>query len=111
MLELLRRNGTEVANTSSIDMEEVIAHSPHASSNGHGNDKLQGKMNGHAKDETGSHSGIFVQDQKILLRDGSVRGWIAVNVGEEDQSEVGEGINKQTKPDANPIQAVLDGEM
>ena len=110
MLEILRQNGTEVADTSTVDMEEVAVCNSHITSDAHGNGSSKAKMNGHANGKAEPSSRSPGQDQKILSKDGSVRGWVAVNVDEEDQKQAGEGLNTETKVDASPTDAVLEGE-
>ncbi|KAL8939433.1 MAG: hypothetical protein Q9216_003352 [Gyalolechia sp. 2 TL-2023] len=84
LLEFMRRNGIEVADTSALDMETDTSddHTP------------------------GSQAG---QDPKILKRDGSVNGWIALELGRSKRSE--EAGNEQTSERADPMEAVVQGEM
>ncbi|KAL8710125.1 MAG: hypothetical protein Q9220_005208 [cf. Caloplaca sp. 1 TL-2023] len=88
ILEVMRRNGIEVADTSSVDMEEsreVEEEKPPA-----------GEM------KTG-------QDAKILSSDGSVRGWVALELDGRKGDE--EAANRQTEESADPMEAVVQGEV
>ena len=88
ILEVVRRAGIEVADTSSVDME----------------------------DETGLKLSIkgdrasIGQDRKILATDGSVRGWVALKL-EDNDKKAGEGANAQSYKDTSPAQAVMENEM
>ncbi|KAL8863333.1 MAG: hypothetical protein Q9178_000013 [Gyalolechia marmorata] len=84
ILEVMRRKGVEVADTSAIDMEEAAA---------------DGFIAG---GQTG-------QDQRILRRDGSVAGWIALELGDHKHTE--EAANEQTSQTADPMEAVVQGEV
>ncbi|KAL8938408.1 MAG: hypothetical protein Q9211_003211 [Gyalolechia sp. 1 TL-2023] len=84
LLEFMRRNGIEVANTSLVDMEETISHDH-------------------------SPSGPAGQDHKILKRDGSVAGWVALELGARKRAE--EADNEQTSERADPMEAVIQGEV
>ncbi|KAL8671055.1 MAG: hypothetical protein Q9168_004426 [Polycauliona sp. 1 TL-2023] len=84
ILEVLRRNGVEVADTTTVDMEE-------RTTDGH-------VPNGH-----------MGQDWKILQKDGSVAGWVALDLGNNKHSE--EATNRQTSPTADPMEAVVQGEV
>ncbi|KAL8806145.1 MAG: hypothetical protein Q9182_001546 [Xanthomendoza sp. 2 TL-2023] len=84
ILEVMRRKGIEVADTSALDMEE-------------------GASNGHFP------AGHISQDSKILLRDGSVAGWVALHLSNHKHSE--EAANVQTSGTANPMEAVVEAEM
>ncbi|KAI4235033.1 MAG: hypothetical protein L6R40_006579 [Gallowayella cf. fulva] len=83
ILEVMRRNGLDVADTSAADMEEAAP-------------------NGHAAAEQRG------QDWKILGRDGSVAGWAALELGNNKHNE--EAANEQTSPTADPMEAVVQGE-
>ncbi|KAL8676026.1 MAG: hypothetical protein Q9186_007412, partial [Xanthomendoza sp. 1 TL-2023] len=78
ILEVMRRNGMEVADTSAHDMEEVA-------------------------------TGHIGQDFKILQRDGSVTGWVALHLGNDKHSD--EAANDQTLGTADPMEAVVQAEM
>ena len=104
MLEVLRQNGTEVAPTSATDMEEIPDHhGTKMTLNGHA------LGNGHAHHVKLEESLYKAQDKKILAADGSIRGWIALNPYNEDRP--GEAVNEKTKADADPMDAVLQGEI
>ncbi|KAL9003744.1 MAG: hypothetical protein Q9188_003408 [Gyalolechia gomerana] len=87
LLEFMRRNGLEVADTSLLDMEE-------ATSDGH---------------TSSGQAGQAGQDPKILKHDGSVTGWIALELAAGKHAE--EAGNEQTSERADPIEAVVQGEM
>ena len=103
MLEVLRQNGTEVADTSATDMEEVPEHRTKFTLNGHA------LGNGHAHHAKLDNPSYKSQDQKILAADGSIRGWVALNPYSEDRP--GEAVNEKTKADADPMDAVVQGEV
>ncbi|KAI4289282.1 MAG: hypothetical protein L6R35_001449 [Caloplaca aegaea] len=85
ILEVMRRNGIEVANTSSVDMEQ-------ATSDGH---IPQGQLG---------------QDLSILKGDGSVPGWIALDLATSSK-HVDEAANERTSENADPMDAVVQGEV
>ncbi|MCJ1253602.1 hypothetical protein MMC24_001414 [Lignoscripta atroalba] len=100
LLEVLRLNGVQVADTSDIDMENAHQH------------PVTITMNGHSKDESshvGKDQSILSQDHKILATDGSVRGWVALSISEESRN--GEATNVKTQLRADPSEAVMDGEV
>lgn len=83
-LEVMRSNGIEVADTSAIDMEEVAA-----------DGRVPGGENG--------------QDWRILQKDGSVAGWVALDLGHSKHTD--EAVNKETAQSADPMEAVFQGEV
>ncbi|KAI4216662.1 MAG: hypothetical protein LQ351_001151 [Letrouitia transgressa] len=89
ILEVLRQNGVKVADTSSKDMEEEDG----PVENG-----------GSADGDQGSR-----QDAKILRKDGSVKGWIALELAQDSGDD--EAANKRTDRTAEPIEAVVEGEI
>ncbi|KAL8761499.1 MAG: hypothetical protein Q9184_002378 [Pyrenodesmia sp. 2 TL-2023] len=84
ILEVMRRNGIEVADTSAIDMEESGSHAQNAIAQ-------------------------LGQDPKILKRDGSVTGWVTLDLGKSAYTD--EAVNKRTSENADPMDAVVQGEM
>ena len=100
ILEVMRHNGIEVADTSSIDMEEEVK-GKHKLANGHANGHVHGSI-----DTKGTSLG---QDHKILAADGSVRGWVALSV--DGERHAGEASNKSTDAAADPQEAVMSGEV
>ena len=88
ILEAIRRAGIEVADTSSVDMEDEAG--------------LKLSLKGERT--------VIGQDQKILATDGSVRGWVALKLEENDE-KAGEGANAQSYKNASPAQAVMKNEM
>lgn len=84
ILEMLRRNGVEVADTSALDMEGAAS-------------------NGHTTEGSTGH------DYKILRNDGSIKGWVALELGRSKHVE--EAANEQTSETADPMEAVVQGEM
>ncbi|KAL9614217.1 MAG: hypothetical protein Q9167_001305 [Letrouitia subvulpina] len=89
ILEVLRRNGFEVADTSRKDMEEE------EDSVGDG---------GSAEGDKG-----LGQDANILRKDGCVKGWIALELDKDNGDD--EAANKLTDRTAEPIEAVVEGEI
>ncbi|KAI4251462.1 MAG: hypothetical protein LQ352_004842 [Teloschistes flavicans] len=91
VLEVLRRCGWEVADTSAVDMEEE-------------------KEESLAVEKVGGHGvGTRGQDAKILRGDGSVRGWVSLDV--EGSRYKGEAANEETSETADPMEAVVQGEL
>ncbi len=88
ILEAERRAGIEIADTSSADMEDEA---------------------GLKLSIRGDRASIG-QDRKILASDGSVRGWIALKLGENDD-KAGEAANAQSFKNASPAQAVMENEV
>ena len=72
VLQAMRGNGIEVADTSDVDMEVV---------------------KGEGKEEVNGYASAPVQDRSILLTDGSVRGWIPVGLHGEARN--GNGLDKE----------------
>ena len=101
ILEVMRENGIEVADTSSIDMEEEVK-GKHKLANSHANGYVRHRSVGDQASSPG-------QDHKILAADGSVRGWVALSV--DDETQAGEASNKATHVAANPDEAVRSGEV
>ncbi len=88
ILEVTRRAGLEVAETSIAAMEDEAGL------------KLSIK---------GDRASIG-QDRKILATDGSVRGWIALKLV-ENNDKAGEAANAQSSKHASPAQAVIENEV
>ena len=104
ILEVLRENGIEVADTSRIDMEEE-EHFAQKGQNGH----MNGHMNGHLNGTRSKHERhAATQDWKILATDGTVKGWVSLNLSED---AVPNGTNDVTDADAMPSEAVMKGEV
>lgn len=100
ILQVMRENGMEVADTSRIDMEE----GEHAAGKGP-NGVLNGHVNGVVDKANGSAA---KQDWKILATDGSVRGWVALSVDGDSGTCGTSGV---TDVDAMPSEAVMQGEV
>ena len=101
ILEMLRINKFDVADTSSLDMEESATSPDHERKfNGHASPR----MNGSAKQS----QRLIGQDRKILADDGSIRGWIFVKL---DETKAHEAINEETDETAHPSAAIMDGEV
>ena len=94
ILEVMRRNGKEVADTSNADLEST---------------KQEPVPAGDSPSTGTKRETPLGQDPEILRRDGSIGGWIALELDKEAQS--GEGLNKTTSEAANPMDAVMDGEV
>lgn len=84
ILEVMRRNATEVADTSAIDMEESAS----------------------GTEKPVAHIG---QDAKILKGNGTVTGWVSLDLGKSAYAE--EAVNRRTSENADPMEAVVQGEM
>lgn len=97
ILEVMRENGIEVADTSAVDME-VESKGKHQLAN----DAANGTLHGHRDKLRG-------QDHKILAADGSVRGWVKLSIDGETQD--GEASNTETRVAADPNDAVMSGEV
>jgi platelet-activating factor acetylhydrolase len=93
MLEVLRRGGMRLADTSDVDMELAEAASD-------------------AGDQGGSGSVPGQQDGAILLKHGAVRGWIPLSLGQDEGSAapLDERAGAELA-DGSPRQAVGDGEL
>lgn len=100
ILQVLRLNGIEVADTSRIDMEEE----EHAVEK-----RPNGVQNGHVKGVVAKNDGSPAkQDWKILATDGSVHGWISLSVDDDSGTR---GTNGVTDADAMPSEAVMQNEV
>ncbi|KAL8733015.1 MAG: hypothetical protein Q9166_002413 [cf. Caloplaca sp. 2 TL-2023] len=84
ILEVMRRNGIKVADTSAIDMEEAAT-----------NDHVP--------------TGQIGQDSKILRKDGMIAGWVALDL--ENNKHTEEAANDQISESADPMEAVVQGEV
>jgi len=102
ILQVMRENGIEVADTSRIDMEEEeLADKVENGANGH--------LNGHVNGVVPKDGGYAAkQDRKILATDGNVKGWIALDVDENDFAKSTTGV---TDAEAMPGEAVMKGEV
>ena len=99
ILQVMRENGLEVADTSRIDMEEE--HAERKASNCIKNGRMNGVV---AKNGPGTAQ----QDWKILATDGSVHGWISLSVDDDSGTR---GASGATDTDAMPSEAVMQGEV
>lgn len=90
ILESLRRSGIKVADTSALDMELESSNAP-------GLEQLQ-------RNETFP----LAQDDKILLTDGSIKGWVAIPL--DDAEGFAHMTLPVTKP-TNPSDAIVQGEI
>ena len=108
ILEVLRGNGVEVAETSDVDMEVEKMRKDSVKENGH----INGHSNGHTKPQpTKTHpSASTTQDHNILSTDGSVRGWVALQLNTKNTDNE-EATNERTDENADPIEAVMEGEV
>ncbi|KAL9103613.1 MAG: hypothetical protein Q9163_001377 [Psora crenata] len=100
ILESLRRCSITVADTSELDLE------------------IQDDEAGQVPRFGGEDEGAVGQDHKILARDGSVRGWIAIDPEDEDRRMTTEGNRKNgpaqhghAKEPQGPDEAVIQGEL
>ncbi|KAL8948115.1 MAG: hypothetical protein Q9222_005674 [Ikaeria aurantiellina] len=96
ILEVMRRNGMEVANTSSVDMEETKEEEGEQIAVTNAHVPAAGKMK-------------IGQDVKILSSDGSVKGWVALDLAGAKGED--EAVNRRTEKTADPMEAVVEGEM
>ncbi|KAL9587791.1 MAG: hypothetical protein Q9203_003387 [Teloschistes exilis] len=94
-LEVLRRCGWDVADTSDVDMEDGSAAG------------VGGGVYGGARAE------MVGQDERILRGDGSVRGWVPLSLDLAGSSNgyKGEAANEETSAVADPMEAVVQGEV
>lgn len=101
ILQVMRLNGIEVADTSRRDMEEEEEHAVEKRPNG--------VHNGHVNGVVAKHDGSPAkQDWKILATDGSVHGWISLSVDEDSGTR---GTNGVADADAMPSEAVMQNEV
>jgi len=108
MLELMRQNGSEVANASHAD--KVAVQQPvQGPTNGHPIGGIFTKANGHVNGAPNSPQLKSTDEVDILATDGSIRGWIRVDV--EEETKPGEGENKTTAVEADPNEAVRETEV
>jgi len=108
MLELMRQNGSEVANASHAD--KVAVQQPvQGPTNGHPIGGIFTKANGHVNGAPNSLQLKSTDEVDILATDGSIRGWIRVDV--EEETKPGEGENKTTAVEADPNEAVRETEV
>ncbi|KAI9871785.1 MAG: hypothetical protein M1830_002455 [Pleopsidium flavum] len=102
ILQVMRESGIEVAETSRIDMEEdEQAEKVENGANGHLNGHMDGsvsKIDAHAAN----------QDWRILATNGKVKGWIALNVYENDAAKSTNGL---MDAEAMPGEAVMKSEV
>ncbi|KAI4102960.1 MAG: hypothetical protein L6R37_004110 [Teloschistes peruensis] len=94
-LEVLRRCGWDVAPTSAVDMEDGSAAG------------VGGGVDGGVRAE------MVGQDERILRGDGSVRGWVSLSLDLHGSSSgyKGEETNEKTSAVADPMEAVVQGEV
>lgn len=102
ILEMMRETDIEVADTSRIDMEEEsVKASPKM--------RVNGYLDNHIKDIVSKDEKLQGrQDWKILATDGSVKGWVSLDLNEEAGTN---GSDDATAEDAMPSEAVLQGEV
>ena len=99
-LEMMRQNGTELADTTPVEIEEVAHHKSTKSMNGYADGPVNGDvLKGHGK---------LGQDRKILETSGQIRAWVPLTLDEESQP--GEGASNLAT-EAAPVDAVMDAEM
>lgn len=87
MLESLRRSGVRVADTSALDMEMESS-------------SLEQRQ--------GSETFPLAQDHKILLTDGSIKGWVAIPL---DDAEDFTYLTLSMKKPKHPSDAIVQGEI
>ncbi|MCJ1358949.1 MAG: hypothetical protein MMC33_008949 [Icmadophila ericetorum] len=109
ILEVMRRNGREVADTSAVDMEENVQKKSKISLNCRVSNKTDTEPNGHVDNLPHPKKDTVGQDWKILAGGDLVRGWISLNVNDEDK--LGEAVNEKTPLHADPSDAVIEGEV
>ena len=107
MLELMRQNGSEVANAS--DADKVAVQQAQGPSNGHAVGGIFTKTNGYINSVPESTELKWADEVNILASDGSIRGWIRVDV--EEETKPGEGENQKTAVEADPNEAVRETEV
>lgn len=114
ILQVMRENGVEVADTSKMDMEEEVLvgtaeKEMNGHANGHMNEHVNGTVNKHVNGMvTGRVESAAKQDWKILATDGKVKGWVALGLGEEEPGRVTNGM---TDAEAMPSDGVMSGEV
>jgi platelet-activating factor acetylhydrolase len=102
ILQVMRENGIEVADTSRIDMEEEeLADKVENGANGH--------LNGHVNGVVPKDGGVCREARsKDLSNRWNVKGWIALDVDENDFAKSTNGV---TDAEAMPGEAVMKGEV
>ena len=102
ILEMLRMSKFDVADTSTLDMEEQpVTSFDHRR-------QLNGHVDPHTKDAAAQTQGLIGQDREILADDGRIRGWIFVKL---DETKAHEAMNEKTDETAHPSSAIMDGEV
>lgn len=108
ILELMRQNGSEVAKASHAD--KVAMQPPvQGLTNGHTIGGIFAQANGHVNSGRQSPQLKSADEVNILATDGSIRGWIPVDV--EEETKPGEGENEKTAVEADPNEAVRETEV
>lgn len=102
ILEVWRGNGAELAETSKADMEAVqVADSDLQKS--HGLEKPKTPRRSSSSSTLAPGVTTITQDEKVLLRDGSVHGWIALSLNAED-TEIRDGeLSDRPKKDPGRV--------
>ena len=104
-LEMMRQNGTELADTTAVEMEEV-AHPKFAKlMNGY----MDGHSNGQLNGDVVERASKFGQDRRILETTSQIRAWIPLTL--EEESQPGEGAVSNLAAEAAPTDAVMKAEM
>jgi platelet-activating factor acetylhydrolase len=108
IVELMRQNGSEVARASPDD--KVAVQRPlQGPTNGHSIGSIFTKVNGQGRSVPLSTQVKSADEVSILATDGSIRGWIPVDV--EEETKPGEGENEKTSVEADPNEAVRETEV
>jgi len=110
MLELMKKNGSQVAVVSEADKAAVLhpnhnAITNHRSPKAHANNHVDGLP----RSTEISKAVGDTSDVDILSAYGSVKGWIPVSL--EEEKLPGEGADEKTRADAPPTDAVMHAEI
>jgi platelet-activating factor acetylhydrolase len=110
MLELMKKNGSQVAVVSEADKAAVL-HPNHNAITNHRSPKAHANhhVNGLPRSTEISKAVGDTSDVDILSAYGSVKGWIPVSL--EEEKLPGEGADEKTRADAPPTDAVMHAEI
>ena len=110
ILEVLRQAGIEVSRVLEIESEELSRSGQPARTLGK-SIRTHPTQDIKTRERTAPHQSFAseVEDDKILGTDGSIRGWIALDLQEENSET--EAANQETPIYAAPSQAVAQGEL
>jgi len=102
ILEIWRNNGAELADTSKADMEAVQIESPELKQS-HDLKKPRQPRRSSSSSTLAPGVALMKQDDKILLRKGELRGWVALGLNKENTETADDGSLKRGKKDVGRV--------